>query len=110
MDNKSIQQQDSLSPQEQEALKQSRLIWEMSEQEGFKTLFRPFLMDKLNQSFPDPSQFKSDQDYLYAAKTTSIFKKVVAELLQWIDGNVEQAKFLEKKQKGENKDNFELGG
>ncbi len=67
-------------------------------------------MDKLTQAFPDPSQFSKEEEFTYAAKTTSIFKKVVAEILQWVDGHVEQAKYLEKKQKGEMKDNFELGG
>lgn len=67
-------------------------------------------MDKLTQSFPDPSAFDSEEKFTYAAKTTSVFKKVVAELIQWIDQSIEQAKFLEKKQKGEIKDNFELGG
>jgi hypothetical protein len=82
----------------------------MAESQGFKVWFRPFLEAKLNQAFPDPSQFKKEEEFTYAAKTTSIFKKVIAELLQWVDGNIEQAKYLEKKQKGEIKDHFDLEG
>ena len=91
-------------------LNQAREVWEMAESQGFKVWFRPFLESKLNQAFPDPSQFKGDEEYLYAAKTTSIFKKVVVEMLQWIDGNIEAAKQLDKKSKGEIKDNFDLEG
>ena len=72
-------------------------------------MFKPFLEAKLNQSFPDPAQFKNEEEFTYAAKVASVFKKVCAEILQWTDAQVEQAKFLEKKEKGEIKDNFEIG-
>ena len=77
------------------------MVWELSEHKGWREVVRPFLMDKLNQSFPDPTQFKKEEEFLYAAKTASVFKKVVAELLQWVENKVEEAKFLEKKRKGE---------
>ena len=67
-------------------------------------------MDKLNQSFPDPTKFTKEEEFLYAAKMASVFKKVIAELLQWLDGQVEQAKYLQKKEKGEIIDNFSIGG
>ena len=66
-------------------------------------------MDKLNQSFPDPSAFTSESEFLYAAKTSSVFKKVIAEILGWVDEQVEEAKFLRRKEKGEIKDNFRIG-
>ena len=47
---------------------------------------------------------------MYAAKVTSVFKKVVAELLGWIDQKVEEAKHLQIKQKGEIQDPFRIGG
>lgn len=58
-------------------------------------------MDKLNQSFPDPSKFTKEEEFVYAAKTASVFKKVIAELLGWIDGQESAAKEYEKKKKGE---------
>jgi len=67
-------------------------------------------MDKLNQSFPDPTHFKKEEEFLYAAKTASVFKKVVAELLGWIDAMGEQAKALKKKEKNEIQDPFAIGG
>ena len=70
---------------------------------------RPFLEAKLNQSFPDPSQFTSDEDFLYAAKTAAVYKKVIAELLMWVESNGNQADFLEKKSKGELENKFAIG-
>lgn len=68
-------------------------------------------MDRLNQSFPDPLEFKSDEDYLYAAKTASIFKKVIAELLQVFDQKEGEVTFLENKKKnGEDMKGFDIGG
>lgn len=73
-------------------------------------MFRPFLEERLNQSFPDPSKFTKEEEFLYAAKTASVFKKVIAELLGWIDGQVETAKTLEAKKKGDTKNPFSIGG
>lgn len=73
-------------------------------------MVRPTLEAKLNQAFPDPSQFTSDADYLYAAKTASIFKKVIAELLMFMDGNQKQMEFLNDKASGKVKETFDIGG
>mgnify|MGYP001608017281 FL=1 len=67
-------------------------------------------MDKLNQSFPDPARFTHEEEFVYAAKVTSVFKKVIAEILSWVDAQVEQAKFLRKKESGDIKNPFEIGG
>ena len=66
-------------------------------------------MDKLNQSFPDPSKFTKEEEFVYAAKVSSVFKKVVAEILGWVDQQVETAKYLDKKKKGEVDDSFRIG-
>ena len=58
-------------------------------------------MDKLNQSFPDPSGFKNTEEFTYAALAASSFKKVVAELLGWVDAQTIVIKDLTKKQKEE---------
>jgi len=67
-------------------------------------------MDKLNQSFPDPSQFKDEVEFTYAAKTTAVYKKVISELLMWIDDKEAEMNHLLKKEKGELEDNFRIGG
>lgn len=67
-------------------------------------------MDKLNQSFPDPSQFTKEEEFTYAAKTASVFKKVCAELLSIEDIKVKEVEALKKKEKGEvEQDNFNIG-
>ena len=86
------------------------MVWSLAEHKGWSQVVRPFLVNKLNQSFPDPSQFKKEEEFLYAAKTASVFKKVIAEILGWVDNKVEEAKFYEKKEKGEIEDTFNLGG
>ena len=98
-----------LTQQEQQALAESRLVWQMAQSEGYQTVFKPFLEAKLNQSFPDPSQFNKEEEFIYAAKIASVFKKVCAEILGWVESEVDQAKFLEKKEKGEVENNFEIG-
>ena len=67
-------------------------------------------MAKLQESFPDPSSFTKEEEFVYAAKMASVFKKVCAEILMYVDSKIEEAKFLEKKSKGELVDNFEIGG
>lgn len=101
---------DKLSQQEQEALKASLKVWSMANSEGWQEVFRPFLMDKLNQSFPDPSKFTKEEEFVYAAKTASVFKKVIAELLQWVENHIEMAKHLQAKEKCEVKEKFSIGG
>ena len=110
MASKLTQQQDNLSKPEQEALKQARLVWQMAEHKGWSEVVLPYLTDKLNQSFPDPSKFTKEEEFVYAAKVTSVFKKVIAEILGWVDQKVQEAKYLEKKEKGEIKEKFEIGG
>ena len=98
-----------LTKEEQQALKEARLVWKMSETEGFKEICRPWLETRLNQSFPDPSKFKDEREFFYAAAMASTFKKVIAEILMWIDAKKDEALFLSRKEKGENKDNFNIG-
>lgn len=66
-------------------------------------------MDKLNQSFPDPSQFKNRDEWEYAAMTASVFKKVIAELINWTENMKNQAIALQKKEKGGEENPFEIG-
>ena len=83
----------------------------MVESQGYSQVLKPYLLEKLNQSFPDPTKIDGqarEAQWLYECKVVSIFKKVVLELLAVMDGYVEEAKALEKKKKGE-KDIFGIG-
>lgn len=66
-------------------------------------------MDKLNQSFPDPSKFTKEEEFVYAAKMASIFKKVIAELLGWVESEITAAKAYEAKKEGKVSDSFKIG-
>ena len=103
-----MSQDSKLSNQEQVALKQSRQVWEMSQQAGWQEVLLPWLEDKLNQSFPDPAQFKSEGAFVYAAKVASVYKKVVAELLMYVSSSKETVEHLTKKEKGELVDKFAI--
>ena len=102
-------QESILSLQEEQAFKEDNQVWQMAQSEGWQQVFRPFLVAKLQESFPDPSDFKKEEEFIYAAKVTSVFKKVVAEILGWVEQRIEEAKHLEQKKKGELKDAFEIG-
>ena len=72
-------------------------------------MVRPFLMDKINQSFPDPSAFKTKEDWEYAAMVASVFKKVGSEFINWLESNRETMAFLRKKKEGKVKDIWKVG-
>lgn len=69
---------------------------------------RPLLVDKLNQSYPDPSHFKKEEEFVYAAKTASVLKKVISELIVEIESYKAQAEKLRRKVLGE-VNPFEIG-
>ena len=68
---------------------------------------KPSLVERLNQSFPDPSQFKKEEEFVYAAKTASILKKVIVELLAYFEQHKAQAVHLRKKK--DQVDPFKIG-
>lgn len=73
-------------------------------------MLRPYLEGLRDRSFPDPVDFKTDEEYLYAAKTTSVFTKVIAELLSWIETHEQEATRLKAKQDSDQEDSFAIGG
>ena len=76
---------------------------------GYKEVLRPWLEERRSKSYPDPTEFKSEKEFLYAAQTASLFKKVIAELLHYLEVEVpDEIKQLEMKKKGEVKD-FGIG-
>jgi hypothetical protein len=78
-------------------LRQASAVKELSEHPGWVEYLKPLLETKLNQSFPDPSQFKDEKEFTYAAMNASVFKKVIAELMMYIEGNKEAFKQLQSK-------------
>lgn len=67
-------------------------------------------MAKRDQSFPDPSQFNGEKEFYHASVSASMFKKVIGELLQYLEVEVpDRVKYLKKKERGEIEDKFAIG-
>jgi len=81
----------------------------MSQAEGWDRVLCPWLEAKRDQTFPDPSQFKDEKEFTYAAKTASIFKKVIAEILQFVEQEEQTLKALNKKKYGKEDKKFKIG-
>jgi len=94
---------------EREDLKKCYLLKEMFENRGYTNVYKRLLEERRDQSFPDPSAFKNEKEFLHAATTASLFKKVIAELLDLEKMNIDRIDHLEKKDKGiEQPDPFKL--
>ena len=64
---------------------------------------------KLRESFPDPSAFKTVEEFTYAALAASAFKKVTAEILMFVEQMDSQTKSLQKKKRGKLENKFKIG-
>ena len=95
-----MEEQISLSPKEQEAYQQAALWDSLARNRGWQRVVRPYLVDKLNQSFPDPSAFKNRDEFDYAALTASVFKKVISEFLVLVESKQGEKKYYEDKMDG----------
>ena len=104
-----MSEQNKLSQEEQEQLSQDKLLLSLTGQEGWHKVLKPWLEERRAKSYPDPKEFKSENEFLYAATKASVFKKVVAELLHYLEVEVPyRVKQLEAKNEGEIY-NFEIG-
>ena len=98
-----------LSKEEELARKQAILIKEMCQSEGWQQVLQPWLVAKRDQSFPDPASFEDKEKFLYAATVSSLFKKVVAELLMFVEEQEQTLKALNKKKYGKPDEKFKIG-
>lgn len=65
--------------------------------------------ERRSKSYPNPLEFKDEKEFTYAALTASALKKVIEELLHYLEIEVpSRIKALEAKEKGEVKD-FGIG-
>lgn len=81
----------------------------MAQNQGWVKVLRPWLEAKRDQTFPDPQSFTEEAAFTYAAKVTSIYKKIVQEILSEIEKRIELAKYLQKKARGEVEEPFAIG-
>ena len=99
-----------LSKGEQDSLEQAQWLVEMSQSKGWAQVLEPWLQAKLNQSFPDPAQFKSNDEFNYAALAASALKKAIAEILSYVQDQPLIMKQLRDKQQGKQDKSFSIGG
>ena len=111
MEDKLTQQQGSLlSPEEQESLKQARLVRRMAQTKGFREILRPWLESKIKHSWLDPRKIKSLEDFHYEYVVAWGFSQAADEILKFVDNNQQEAEHLEKKEEGKDDDPFRIGG
>lgn len=76
----------------------------MVESKGWLEVLKPWLEDKIHNSWVDPRSFKNDEEYVYAMKTAWSFAQAGEEILAFTEKMIEEAEALTKKEKGEIKD------
>ena len=81
----------------------------MSQHKGWVEVLKPWLEAKRDQSFPDPQSFTKEEDFTYAAKITSIYKKVIQEIINEIDQKITEAKYFRQKEESGGVDPFAIG-
>jgi len=81
----------------------------MRESQGY-LLLEKFLRDRVKEDFVDPQHFTDNEAELRAYRVTNLMKKLTVEILEWVNVNVERAKYLRLKEQGdiEQKD-FNIG-
>ena len=95
-------QENKLTKEERETLGEGKLLLGLTAQRGWTEVLKPYLEDRRTKSFPDPVDFKTQKEFTHAALSSSAFKKVIQELLHYLEVDIpEQVKTLEKKEKGE---------
>lgn len=61
------------------------------------------------KSFPNPSEFKTRDEFLYAAEVSSAYKKVALEVLAFVESRVEGAEKFAKDAVQPEVNNFQIG-
>lgn len=78
------------------------MLLDLTGSSGYKQALKPWLEEKRSKSYPDPTDFKSVEEFTYAAQVASVYKKVIAELLHYLENEIPTiVKDLNNKEKGE---------
>ena len=89
-----------LSPQEDKALKESLEFKSLSQTQGW-LLLSQWLKAKRDESFPKPTDFRTIEEFSYAAMAVSSLKQSIVEILQYVEGQSSMSEELIKKQQAE---------
>lgn len=64
-------------------------------------MLKPFLEGKVTNSWLDPRKVKNKDDFFYEYTVSWGFAQAASEILDWINQKITEAKYLQKKEKGE---------
>ena len=95
-----------LTPQEQEALKQGDHLRELVNLKGWGEIIKPYLEGYLHHSWVNPRECKDVKEFGWQELQRADYAQFVKEFLAWVEGQIEAADFLRKKERGEVKDDF----
>ena len=99
----------NLTKTEKELLAQLKAIASLVGSQAYQQGLKPWLEDRRSKSYPDPQQFKNEKEFTYAATVASVQKKVIAEILKYIEDEAPtEVKRLSEKKTGK-QPNFEIG-
>lgn len=100
---------DKLTPQEEEQLKLSVLVQELTQHKGWLEWLKPLLESKVRHSWVDPAK-SSDLEAFFKEYTVAFgWSKACMEILALADQEIAKGKYLQDKKDGKIKDNFRIG-
>ncbi len=85
------------------------MVQELVQHPGWRQVVKPFLEEKIKNSWLDPRKASSKEDFWYQYVTAWGLAQACDELVKEIDQMIETGKFLERKRKGETDNNFKIG-
>ena len=95
-----------LSKEERQVLAQGELLVQLSQNRGWLEVLKPWLEDRLHNSWLDPTKIKDTKEFLYQYAFAWSFAKAVGEILAFVDQAKNETERLRKKEKGETVDKF----
>lgn len=71
------------------------------EGKGWQEVLLPWLKDKIHNSWVDPRQFKSDNEYAYASKTAWAWAQAAEGIIEFVGKIQDESAGVTRKEKGE---------
>ena len=81
----------------------------MSNSQGWLEVLKPWLESKLNNSWLDPRKIKDKDKFFYEYVVAWGFAQAVRELLEFVNSQEGNIKYLKDKKDGVVKDDFKIG-
>lgn len=79
---------------------------ELSHHPGWAEVLKPWLEDKITNSWPDPKGFKSNEEFVYAYNIAHGWAEAANGVIAFVKQKQDQVTYLRKKKAGEITDKF----